>query len=229
MNCIIVDDDELSRNMIEDLVEEINYINLVESCSNAIEASNVLQKGNIDLIFLDIEMPKMSGIDFVKSLTKSPLVILITSHEEYALESYELNIVDYLLKPVNPGRFLKAAGKAKDLHDAMQPSSPGFKKNIFVKAKSCLVKVNLEDILYVEALGNYVNIHTTKEDITVLSTMKEIENKLISDQFVRVHRSFIVRIDKVEAIDDNILVIGDKTISIGGSYKDELTKRLNLL
>lgn len=228
MKCLIVDDDELSRNILEDLVTGTEFLELVKSCESSVEAYNILQKGNIDLVFLDIEMPKMSGMELLENLSHLPQVILVTSHEEYAAESYQYDVTDYVVKPVSQARFLKAVNRAKERAEGGAESSSGT-KTIFVRSDSRLVQLSTKDILYVEALGNYVNIYTIKERFTVHITMKEVLNKLPAKEFIRVHRSFIVRMDKIEAIEDNFITIGNKSISIGRAYRDELSNHLNLM
>lgn len=228
MNCIIVDDDELSRNIIEDLVKESEFLNLVKSCENAVEAFNLLRDEDIDLAFLDIEMPKMNGMELVKNLDSKTQIILITSHSEYASESYEYEVTDFIVKPITPGRFMKAITKAKRLADQSGGGSTGESRKLFVKADSRLVQVDTKDILYVEALGNYVIIHTVKEKLTVHFTMKDMLAKLPTKEFIRVHRSFIVRLDRIEAIEDNMIDIKGKAINIGRAYKDELLNRLKM-
>lgn len=228
MNCIIVDDDELSRNIIEDLVKETEFLHLVKSCENAVEAFNILRDEEIDLAFLDIEMPKMNGMELLKSIDSNTQIIFITSHTEYASESYEYEVTDFIEKPVTPGRFLKAVTKAQRLANTSDTVSGGDAKKLFVKADSRLVQVDTSDVLFVEALGNYVIIHTVKEKLTVHFTMKDILSKLSSRDFIRVHRSFIVRLDKIESIEDNVIEINKKHISIGRAYKEQLLQRLNM-
>ena len=228
MNCIIVDDDELSRNIIEDLVNETEFLTLVKSCESAVEAFNILKDGEIDVAFLDIEMPKMNGMDLVKNIDSNTQIILISSHTEYASESYEYEVTDFIEKPVTPGRFLKAVTKAQRLANTSDTVSGGDAKKLFVKADSRLVQVDTSDILFVEALGNYVIIHTLKEKLTVHFTMKDILSKLSSRDFIRVHRSFIVRLDKIESIEDNVIEINGKHISIGRAYKEQLIQHLNM-
>ena len=227
MRCIIVDDDELSRNIVEDLVAETD-LELVKSCSNAIEAFNILKSEEIDLVFLDVDMPNMSGIDLIKALDVLPQIILITSHSEFAAESYEYNITDFIVKPISHARFLKAVEKAE--HNLRVPTNSGpNNKTIFIKTDSRLVQVHTDNIYYIEALGNYVNVYTAQGRYTVLSTMKDIESKLSPPEVARVHRSFIVRVDKIESIEDNFIHIQDKNIPIGKNYKDSLLKSLNML
>ena len=229
MRCLIVDDDELSRSVIEDLVNETDSLELIKSCSDAIDAFNTIKDEHIDLVFLDIEMPKMDGMEMLRNLNPLPQVILVTSHAEYAVESYEHDVTDFVHKPVSHGRFLKAVDKALKRFEANRANITTTDKTIFIKADSRLVQINTEEILWVEALGNYMRIFTADNKYTILSTMKDIAAKLPTDEFVRVHRSFIVRLDKIQSIEDNYILIDKKQISIGKAYKDELSKRLNLL
>jgi DNA-binding LytR/AlgR family response regulator len=230
MRCIVVDDDDLSRSVIEDLIEETDTLELIKSCSDAVEAFKVIKEDHIDLVFLDIEMPKMNGLEMLRTLSPLPQVILVTAHEKYALESYEYDITDFLHKPISLARFMKSVDKAYKVFEDNRASITSQDKTIFIKADSKLVQINTEDVLYIEALGNYMRIFTANgQKYTILSTMKDIISKLSSEDFVRVHRSFIVRIDKIESIEDNYIVINNKQINIGKAYKDDLTQKLNLL
>jgi len=229
MRCIIVDDDELSRNIMEDLVAETD-LELVKTCSSAMEAFNVLKTEEIDLIFLDVDMPKMTGIDLIKALDVLPQIILITSHAEYAVESYEYDVTDFIVKPISNTRFLKAVEKAKkNIARPSEITHGSTAKTLFIKTDSRLVQVHTKNILYIEALGNYVNVYTTAGKYIVLSTMKDIESRLTPPDFMRVHRSFIVRLDKIESIEDNFITINQKNIPIGKNFKDELMRSLNML
>jgi DNA-binding LytR/AlgR family response regulator len=227
MKCLVVDDDALSREVIKDLVETTEGLELFGTCSDAMEAYNVLKNDQIDLVFLDVEMPKMSGLELIQSLEVLPQIVLITGHPEYALESYEYNVTDFLVKPVSVPRFLKAVEKARKV--LLGGGDNARAGSIFIKTDSRLVQLSVENILYVEALGNYVIVYTDKGRHTVLSTMKDIEKKLSTADFIRVHRSYIVRVDKIDSIEDNFIQIRDKQISIGKVYKDQLLKSLNLL
>jgi len=230
MRCIVVDDDELSRSVIEDLINETDSLELIQSCSDAMEAFKVIKEEHIDLVFLDIEMPKMDGLEMMRTLSPLPQVILVTAHEKYAVESYEYDITDFLHKPISLARFMKAVDKAYNKFEQNRADITSQDKTIFIKADSRLVQLNTEDILFVEALGNYMRIFTKNEQkYTILSTMKDIVSKLSSEEFVRVHRSFIVRLDKIESIEDNYIVIQKKQINIGKAYKDDLNQKLNLL
>lgn len=229
MRTIVVDDDDLSRNVIEDLIAESSEIELIKSCADPVEAFKAIKEEHIDLVFLDIEMPKMDGMEMIRSLNPLPQIILVTSHTEYALESYEYNVTDFIQKPITLPRFLKAVEKAKTRFEDNRADISTKDKTIFIKTDSKLVQINTEDILWIEALGNYMRIFTQDDKFTILSTMKDIVSKLPADQFTRVHRSFVIRVDKIKSIEDNYITIKDKQISIGKAYKDDLSKKLNLL
>jgi DNA-binding LytR/AlgR family response regulator len=229
MRCLVVDDDELSRSILADLINETDSLELTKSCEDAIEAFNIIKDEHIDLVFLDIEMPKMDGMEMLRTLSPLPQVILVTSHSKYALESYEYDVTDFIQKPVTHARFLKSVEKALSRFEGNRANITSKDKTIFIKTESKLVQINTEDVLWVEALGNYMRIFTPKGKYTILSTMKDIASKLSAEEFVRVHRSFIVRVDKIETIEDNYILINQKQISIGKAYKEALSKRLNLL
>ncbi|MDG1797280.1 MAG: LytTR family DNA-binding domain-containing protein [Flavobacteriales bacterium] len=228
---IIVDDDELCVSVIEDMISQLDDFICIETFQNALDAYNYLEANDVDVVFLDVEMPKMGGIELLKSLKKSPMVVMITSHEEFALESYEYNVTDFLKKPAEWSRFLKTIEKIRKefLDLAAQLLESSDQEHVFIKTDSKLVQLNLSQVLWVEALGNYIRVHTEEDKYTVLSTMKEIEAKLPPKDFIRVQRSFIIRVDKVKAIEDNYIIIKDKEIHIGKSYKEDFNKRINYL
>ena len=231
MNCIIIDDDLMSRRVIEEFVERTEQLNLLNSFENAVDAINAFNTGeDVDLIFLDIEMPDMSGIDFLETLKNPPQIIIVSSKEKYALDAFNYDVTDYLLKPVTYGRFFKAINKAgvrfKNKVDTKDDE-------IFIKKNSALVRLKYEDILYVEALENYVIFTTYNDKFTIHFTMKAIEQKLPTSIFTRVHRSYIVNVSSIKVIEDNSVIIqtkeGHKTIPIGKSYKDKLMGDINLM
>lgn len=230
MNCIVVDDDEMSRTAIKQLVAQVQFINLVETCRSGAEALNVLNTNKIDLMLLDIEMPDMNGLELVKSLKVLPLTILTTSRKDYAIEAFECNVVDYLVKPILLDRFFKSVTKAKEIFENAQ-HIVGFSNDdyIFIKNNGVLVKINLKEILWIEALGDYMTINTIEKKYTIHSTMKVIESKLDPHKFIRVHRSSIISIDYISSIEDNVVVLGKKLVTVGAVYKENLMKRLNLL
>jgi len=231
MNCIIIDDDLMSRRIIEEFVNRTDQLNLLSSYENAVDAINAFNtEEDIDLIFLDIEMPEMSGIDFLETLTNPPQIIIISSKDKYALDAFNYDVTDYLLKPISYSRFFKAVNKAnvrfKNKVDTKEDE-------IFIKKNSALVRLKYEDILWVEALENYVIFNTFSEKYTIHFTMKAIETKLPSNRFTRVHRSYIVNTSSIKVIEDNSVVIktheGAKSIPIGKSYKDKLMGDINLI
>jgi len=228
MNCIIIDDDNASISVFKQMAKQVEQLTIIQSCSNPVEAINILNKEKIDVIFLDIEMPEMSGMDFLRLVDNRPPVILTTSHKEYALYAYELNVLDYLIKPITLPRLLKALWKVKkssDFKDQIITSRDYF----FVKKNSALTKVPVNDILWIEALGDYITIHTKEQRFVLHLTLKSIEDKLPPDKFVRVHRSYIVQIDNVRRIEDTTIYINHEPIPIGAVYKDKFIKRLNPL
>lgn len=229
MNCIAVDDEPLALELLEDFIKKIPFLNLVKLCKNAIEANEVLQVENIDLVFIDINMPEITGVDFIKNLDNKPYVIFTTAYSEYAVQGFELNAVDYLVKPFLFDRFIKAVNKANELYKLNNKTSSQNQNNvdnfIFVKADYSTVKIYLKEILFIEGLKDYVKIYTTEKKILTLITMKKIEDRL-SSNFIRVHRSYIVAIDKIDSIQRNRIIINEKWIPIGNSYKDNFYKRI---
>jgi DNA-binding LytR/AlgR family response regulator len=233
MNCIIIDDDKLSRRVIEELVNKTESLSLTGSFSNAVDAINFLkQQENIELIFLDIEMPEMSGIDFLDTIKSTPQIIIVSSKGKYALNAFEYDVTDYLLKPVSYARFFKAVDKAMNRAQRASLSSSG-KDEIFIKKNSSLVKLKYDEILYIEALENYVIFNTYNDKFTIHFTMKAVELKLPANKFARVHRSYIVNTNSINEIDDNAIIVktaeGSKSIPIGKSYRDKLMDDLNLI
>jgi DNA-binding LytR/AlgR family response regulator len=221
----------MSRRVIEEFVARTEQLNLLNSYENAVDAINAFNTGeDIDLIFLDIEMPEMSGIDFLETLQNPPQIIIVSSKEKYALEAFNYDVTDYLLKPVTYSRFFKAINKANVRFKNKVDSKEG---EIFIKKNSALVRLKYEDILWIEALENYVIFNTFNEKFTIHFTMKAIEHKLPANMFTRVHRSFIVNTRSINIIEDNSIIIhtkdGNRTIPIGKSYKDKLMGDINLM
>ncbi len=237
MNCIAVDDEKLVLDLVVDNIKQVPYLNLVKACRNAMEAIDVLQKEKIDLIFLDIQMPRLSGLQFIQTLQHPPMIIFITAYEQYALEGYNLNIVDYLLKPVSFERFLRACNKAKEWYDlrnekTSSPASPTKEEtpdHIFVHVEYNLVKIVFSDILFIEGLKDYIKIHLVSVSKPVLTrmTMKAVEEKLPADKFIRTHKSFIVNADKIAVIKRDLIVIGNHEIAVSDFYKENLNRITN--
>jgi DNA-binding LytR/AlgR family response regulator len=232
MNCLIVDDEPLAIDLIVDFVKKVPFLNLLGTCKNAIEANEKIHKNKVDLLFLDIQMPNLSGIQLMHSLEKKPLVIFTTAYSEYAVESYDLNAIDYLLKPFTFERFLKAVNKAYSLYDnnetklSEQLTNKKSDKFIFINADYKKVKINLDDILYIEGLSDYIKIYAGDKPILTLQSLKTMEEKLPEEQFIRVHRSFIVSLKKIESIQRNRIIIGKKRIPVGDNYKEEFYRRI---
>jgi DNA-binding LytR/AlgR family response regulator len=233
MNCIIVDDDKLSCKILEGYVAKYTSLNLVGTFSNSVSARNELSKRkDIDLIILDVEMPELDGFDFIGSLEFPPNIIIVSSAEQYAIKAFDFNVVDFLLKPVQYARFCKAIDKTIRYFSRKETINSG-DQEIFIKKGSSLVKLKLKDIVYVEALENYVTVNTKEEKYTIHFTMKAIESQLPSSLFTRVHRSFIINKSLIQAIKENSLDlnIGDslKSIPVGKSYRDILLNDINVM
>jgi DNA-binding LytR/AlgR family response regulator len=230
LRCLVVDDDPLSIQVVENCIASTPFLTSVGSCESAVAAAEVLRQQTVDLLFLDVEMPLMSGIDLLSTLQNPPPVVLITSSKQYAVEAFEYDVVDYLVKPVSYARFLKAAQRALELHQAhpsVEPNIPAGADFTFMKVDTKLVKVLFNEVRYVEALGDYVHIVTGQSKLIVYSTMKAVEEKFPDSLFVRVHRSFIVNIKQVQSIEDNTIIIDNKHIPIGQTYMREVFQRLN--
>lgn len=227
MNCIVVDDEVLARKTIEKYILETDSLNLVGSYSSALELINALKVKSVDLIFLDVQMPEMSGIEFVRSLRDIPQVIFVTAKSGYAVDAFENDATDYLLKPVGFERFSKAAEKALKIHQAFGKGDSD-EHVIYVKSDSRLIKVDFNKITHIEALGDYVRLHTKSGKYTMLSTMKALEAKLPEKDFIRVHKSFIVKLDKILKLEKNQLFLESGVIPVSRSYKDILKSKLSI-
>lgn len=233
MNCIIIEDDHLSKKLIEEFINKTNNLVLLQAFDNAMDAIDFLQSNNsIDLIFLDIEMPEMTGIDFMNTVEDPPLIIIVSAKEKYALKAFDHNVVDYLLKPITYSRFFKAINKVITRFVKTKGISEN-REEIFIKKSSSLIRLQYDNILWIEALENYVVFNTFSDKFTVHFTMKAIEKKMPTHIFKRVHRSYIVNINKIDIIEDNSVLLpvegGTKIIPIGKSYKDKLLEDLNLM
>lgn len=238
LKCIIVDDESLARKLIEENIRQIPFLDLVTTCKNPFEAMQVLQQQSIDLMFLDIQMPGMLGTKFLQGLREKPMVIFITAYSNYAVESYDLEVVDYLMKPVSMERFTKAAYKAleekkKQMALSHPPITVDMKVNVdenfFVNADYALVKVIVKDITHIESMKDYVKIFATSslKPVITKSTLKGIEEKLPASNFIRVHKSFIVNLDKIESIRSQNIVIGVHNIPVSDAHTESLMRALN--
>lgn len=225
---IIVEDEPLAREGLKSYIREIDFLDLVGSCENALEANDVIAAENPDLMFLDIQMPKITGLDFLKSLNKPPLVIFTTAYPNYALQGFELDVIDYLVKPYPFDRFLKAVNKARDIHQLKNQRLPqeNSKDHIFLKVDNALKRINFEDILYVEGMENYVAVHTYESRFITLMTMKSMEESLPSGDFLRVHKTYIISKPKVKGIVGNEIDMGMKKIPFSRSRRNEIIEAL---
>lgn len=230
MKCLIVDDNALSRKALRQLVSQTGFLDLKGECADAIEAFNFLESQPVDLVFLDIEMPGMNGLDFIRRLSTRPIFILVSAKKDYAIEAFELNVADYILKPVMLPRFMAAVARAKELFDNNESKIENADFNyIFVRVQKQLTKILLADILYIQALGDYVTIVTFDKKITVHLTLRNIETELPPAKFYRLHRSFIAALDHIDVIEDNTAFIHGQPVPIGEPYKQTLLKKLHLV
>ena len=231
MKCLIVDDNTMARMALKQLVSQLPELELVRESSNASEALSALNSIQIDLLLLDIEMPEMSGLELTRKMgNKRPLIIFTTSKSDYAVEAFELNVVDYLVKPIALPRFRQAVEKASEALESnkeeVKVEEQGF---VFVKDNGVLKRISIDDILFLEAMGDYVKVHTAQKFHVVHATLKSIEEKLPLSKFIRVHRSYIVAINKIDYIQEGTISIGKSSIPVADTHKSNLSKRLNLL
>jgi DNA-binding LytR/AlgR family response regulator len=229
IKAIIVEDEPLARSGLENYVNDIDFIELCALCENAMEANNAINKFQPELMFLDIQMPRLTGIDFLKSLRKPPMVIFTTAYPNYAIQGFELDVVDYLVKPYPFERFLKAVNKARDLFQLKNEKSETNGKTagyFFVKTDNKLERVTFADIDYIEAMENYVVIRTHDQKLITMNTMKSLEDSLPENHFIRIHKSFIVNQDKVKSIEGNELKVGNVKLPISRQKKQEVLERI---
>jgi DNA-binding LytR/AlgR family response regulator len=225
LKCIIVDDEQLALDLLEDYIRNVPYLELRARCRNALEAAAILQTQPVDLVFLDILMPGMTGLQFIQRMSYRPMVILVTAYEKYAVEGFKLDVIDYLVKPVALDRFIKACGKAREYHRLRSlegsPRKEGHSGYFFVNADYSLIKINVEDVVWIEGLKDYIKIHLqgSEKPVLTLMSMKAISEQLPETKFIRVHKSYIVSIVHITAIRKNSMFIGSLEIPVGGSYK----------
>ncbi len=230
IKCIIVEDEKLAQIVLQNHLQKIEKCELVAICNNALEAREVLNKQEVDLMFLDIQLPGMTGLHFLRTLQNPPLVVLTTAYAEYAVESYEFNIIDYLLKPISFERFCKAINKIVDGRLFTQTAKEENNlptDHIFVKSNSKFFKVNFSEIIYVEAMKDYLKIHTREYSLVTLQTMNEMEKILTAKQFIRVHKSYIIALAYIKSIYGNSVEMEKATLPVGLSYKDNVMGLVN--
>lgn len=231
MTCLIVDDNQVARLAMKKLVEQVKELSLVGQCESAIEAYNIVNKKSIDLLLLDIEMPGMTGLELTKNLGKDgPFIIFTTAKTDYAVDAFELNVVDYIVKPVEPARFLRAIERVREAVDSKKESvEVKDKEFVFVRDSGILKKISVDEIMYLEAMGDYVKVFTPAKYHIVHTTLKSIEEKLPSSKFMRVHRSYIVALNKIDFIEEGVINIQSTAIPVADAYRSALNNRLNLL
>ena len=231
MKCIIVDDNKMARMALKQLVMQVPSLELIAECNDAREALDSLDSKQVDLLLLDIEMPDMNGLDLIRKLgNQRPLIIFTTAKKDYAVEAFELSVVDYLVKPITLPRLKQAVERAGEVLESnkeeVKVEEQGF---VFVKDNGILKRISIDDILFLEAMGDYVKVHTSQKFHVVHATLKSIEEKLPASKFLRVHRSYIVAINKIDYIQEGTISIGKTTIPVADTHKSNLNKRLNLL
>jgi DNA-binding LytR/AlgR family response regulator len=231
MNTLIVDDNKIARTTMKQLVSQVKDLVLAGECANAMDAYNFLQEQPVDLILLDIEMPGMTGLELTKNLgNRKPIIIFTTSKKDYAAEAFELNVADYILKPVTPARFLQAIDKAREIAESnsveVKMEETEF---IFIRDSNIVRRLNVDDILFAEAMGDYVKLFTPLKFFAIHTTLKTVEERLPLSKFIRVHRSYIVALTKIDTIQDGSLIINGKAIPVADAYRAALNKKMNIL
>ncbi len=228
LRCLVVDDEPISRDILEKFIRKTDFLSFEASCTNGLEASEYLRDTEIDIILLDIEMPEMTGMELIKNLRKKPHIILITATPRYAVDAFEYEVSDYLLKPVQYARFLRAVTKILD-NNSSQLSSEHNSHSIFIKIDSRFLKIDKVNIDFIEAMGDYVQVFAGSHKYTVYSTLASMIDKINDSNFIRVHRSYIVNVEKITSIEDNTIVVAGKVIPIGSMYRDVLMKKLRII
>jgi len=226
INCLVVDDEPIAREGMMEYIRQIDYLNAVGQCKSAAEAAGLLQKNKVDLIFLDIQMPKLSGVEFVRALAEPPLIIFTTAYSEYALEGFELDVVDYLLKPISFARFLKATEKAQSYLHARNKEVSITQDYFFIKCNGKIEKIMMADVIYIEAMANYVIIHTRQKKFITYLTFSGIEEQLPSHLFVRIHKSFLVAISAIQTIDGDEVITSLIRLPVSKNYRNDVMSRI---
>src|SRR6056297_272543 len=225
LNCLIVDDEEVAREVMASYISKVPYLELKASCENAIDAHEVITQEEIDLVFLDIEMPGLSGIDFLKTVAHKPHVIICSANKDYAVEGFDLDVDDFILKPVTFERFLKAVGKIRTDDKNLELTEDYF----YVNENKRMVRISMDNIIYIESLRDYVRIVTTEKKVITHQHLSDFESKLPSDRFMRIHRSIIVAIDKIQSFTSSLIDVGEKELPVGRNYKEDVKNKLNRL
>ena len=226
INCLVVDDEPIAREGIMEYIRQIDYLNPVAQCKSAAEAAALLQKSKIDLMFLDIQMPKLTGIEFVKALADPPLIIFTTAYSEYALEGFELDVVDYLLKPISFPRFLKAVDKAQNYLHARIKEVSITQDCFFIKCNGKIEKITMAEVIYIEAMANYVIIHTKQKKYITYITFTGITERLPAHLFIRIHKSYLVAISAIQTIDGSDVITSSVKLPLSKNYRNDVMNRI---
>jgi DNA-binding LytR/AlgR family response regulator len=231
MRILIVDDNIIARTILKQLASKVHDLEVVGECASAPDAYNFLQQTPADLLLLDIEMPGMTGVELVKAVSHNrPLIIFTTSKKHYAVEAFELNVVDYIIKPITPVRFIQAIDKVRQLFESsneeLKMDSQEF---VFIRDSNIIRRLKVDDILFAEAMGDFVKLHTPSKFFAVHTTLKSVEERLSPNKFIRVHRSYIVAVNKIETIQDGFLVLNGKPVPVADAYKAALNKKMNII
>jgi len=226
INCLVVDDEPIARQGLLEHIQQIDFLYAVAECKDAPEAAMWLQKKPVDLIFLDIQMPRITGIEFLKNLSSPPLIVFTTAYPDYAIEGFELDVLDYLLKPISFSRFLKTAMKAQDYLVKEKRSTETADEYFFIKANQKLEKIKMADVLYIEAMSNYIIVHTKQKKYVAYLTFKGMEEKLPNKLFIRIHKSFLVSVNAIQTIDISEVKLENCTLPISKSYREEVMNRI---
>jgi DNA-binding LytR/AlgR family response regulator len=231
MNALIIDDNKMSRMSLNQLAGRIGDLTIVAECSSAIEAYNLLLSETVDLLLLDIEMPGMSGLELTKNLVnKRPLIIFITSKRDYAADAFDLNVVDYIIKPVSGSRFIQAIDKAREiLNSNKEEVNVKEDEFIFIRDSNIIRRLKLDDILFAEAMGDYVKLYIPEKFYAIHATLKAVEERLPASRFLRVHRSYLVAINKIDSMEGGVLIINRKPLPVADAYRSALNKRLKII
>ncbi len=230
MNVLIVDDNEIARDALSQIAGRIKDVKIAGECADALQAYNLLQEKQVDVILLDIEMPGMTGLELTRNLEKGPVIVFTTSKRDYAVEAFELNVADYIIKPVTPARLIQAIDKARELIESTtEELSVSEEEFIFIRDSNIIRRIKLGDILFVESMRDYVKLHTPQKFYAIHTTLKAVEDRLPASKFLRVHRSYIVAIEKIDTIREGVIIVQEKTVPVADAYRAALNKRMNVL
>ncbi|MCW3108381.1 MAG: DNA-binding response regulator [Segetibacter sp.] len=231
MKCLIIDDNKMARTAMRQLVSQVEDLAIAGECSNAMEAYNFMQSQPVDVLFLDIEMPDMTGLELTRHFgNKKPIIIFTTSKKEYAVDAFELNVADYIVKPVTTPRFLQAVEKVREIYNSHKLEvSIEEKEFVFIRDNGILKRLLIDDIHFLEAMGDYVKVFTQQKFHAIHTTLKTVEEKLPPNKFLRVHRSYIVALNKIDKIEEGVIVINNKPVPVADAYRSTLNQRLNIL